>query len=173
MANEAVTRWTAILTNLAVVVGLAFVGLEFRDNARTAQAERIDSLVQGSATIQTLSIENADLSEILHRSYADPQSLSPVERDRAQHWMVLNYSNFMRVHRAYLSGLLPEDLYLIEKAGVGFAFSSDVGLAVIESFRASALGNEVWDIIAESAKQAQVYCLDTENICVDRYEAGI
>lgn len=66
MANEVIARWTTILTNMALVVGLA---------------------------------------KILLRAYADPQSLAPVERHRTRHWMVLNYQKFMRVHRAYQSGI--------------------------------------------------------------------
>lgn len=87
--------------------------------------------------------------------------------------MVVNYLNFRRIHRAHQSEILPDDIYETEKAGIGFAFSSDIGLDVIESFTSSSvLGNEAWDIIRASAEQARMYCLDRGNICLERYRTA-
>ncbi len=49
MNSDLLTRWTAIITNIALVIGLAFVGLEFRNNTRAIEAERIDSFIEGVA----------------------------------------------------------------------------------------------------------------------------
>lgn len=76
MNSDLLTKWTAIITNIAVVIGLAFVGLEFRNNARAVEAERIDSFIQGSHDITALTIENGDLAEILYQAHASPSSLS-------------------------------------------------------------------------------------------------
>jgi hypothetical protein len=40
MSDGLLTRWTGISTNIAVVVGLLFVGLEFRHNTRAIEADR-------------------------------------------------------------------------------------------------------------------------------------
>ena len=167
-------RQVLLYSTLSVVlVGLVFVGLGFRNNTRSIKAERIDSYVQGTAEITMSLLENETLTDIIYQAYADPESLSGADLDSAQHWMMLSYMNFMRVHRAHQSGLIPEDLYELERRGVGFAFSSDVGRGVIEIFRASDLASEVWDIIDQSSKQAQAYCLNSENRCVSRYSAGL
>lgn len=171
MNSDLLTRWTAIITNIAVFIGLAFVGLEFRNNTRAVESERIDSLTEGSAEIQRSTIGDAELTEILLRSFSESESLTKVERDRAQHWMVGNYVNFRRIHRAYQAGLLPDDLYEVERAGVGFAFASDMGSEVIDIFRGSqSLENDTWSVIDESAKRARVYCDNPENVCLDRYK---
>lgn len=172
MIDDRITKWTAIITNIAVVLGLVFVGLEFRNSTRSAESERIDSLTQGSIDINKIYLEDAQFSDIILRSYTDPESLTPTDRDRLQHLIVISYLHFRRIHRANEAGLLPDDVYEIEKSGIGFAFSSSVGQEVIESFHASsALRGEVWGIIQESAEQARRYCADNKNPCLDRYES--
>ena len=171
MNSDLLTRWTAIITNIAVVIGLAFVGLEFRNNTRAVESERIDSLTEGGTEIGQIAIGDAELTEILLRSYEEPESLSKIERDRVQHWMVANYANFRRIRRAHQSGLLPDDVYEVERAAIGFAFSSDIGLEVIDVFRGSqVLENDSWEVISQSAEQARAYCGDPKNACLDRYK---
>ena len=172
MNSDLLSKWTAIITNIAVVIGLAFVGLEFRNNTKALEAERIDSFVQGISDINSLTLENGGLTEILYQAYADPESLAGSDLDRAQHWMLTNYNNFMRVHLAHQSGMLSDDIYEVQKAGIGFAFSSDIGLRVIEIMRPSGLGENLWDVVKESAVQARTYCLDSKNACITRYEAA-
>jgi hypothetical protein len=134
------------------------------------EADRIESFTQGSSEIQRIAIEDAELTKVLLQVNAEPDSLTKTDRDRAQHWMVMNYLNFRRIHRAYQSGLLPVDIYETERAGVGFSFSSEIGSKVIEAFSSSnVLDNEVWEIVRKSANQAQAYCLDSQNVCLDRY----
>ena len=171
MNTDLLTKWTAIVTNLAVVIGLIFVGLEFRHNTRAVEAERIDGLVQGSAAVESLTVENADLAEIIYRTAANPKSLSGSDLDRAQHWLMMHYGQFQRTTLAHQAGLIPDDIYELQKVGVGFIFSSDIGLEVIALMRASKLADTTWEALSESAENARAYCLDPKNICVARYEA--
>lgn len=165
-------NWTAIITNVAVVVGLVSVGLEFRDNARALEAERIDSFVQAIGDLNSAMIDNEELSEILYQAYADPDSLTDSSLDRAQHWMLTNYNNFQRVHLAHQSDMLPDAIYDAQKAGIGFAFSSDIGLGLIDIMERSGMGEDLWGIVKDSAEQARAYCLNPNNSCVPRYEAA-
>jgi hypothetical protein len=172
MNSDLLTRWTAIITNIAIVIGLVFVGLEFRNNAKSIEAERIDSFIQGVSDIITTTAESADLAEILYQAYADPDSLTGPRLDRAQNMMMLQHNNFRRVYIQHQAGLLPDEMYEYERRAVGFSFSSDIGLNLVALFQASTVGGEVWDIIGESAKQAKAYCLNPQNACVARYEAA-
>lgn len=171
MINDRITKWTTIITNIAVVLGLIFVGLEFRNSTRATESERIDSLTQGSIDINKVYLEDAQFSDIILRSYTDPESLTPTDRDRLQHLIVINYLHFRRIHRAHQSGLLPDDVYEVEKSGIGFAFSSAIGQEVIHSFGSNdTLKENVWTIIRESSEQARAYCADQQNVCLDRYK---
>jgi hypothetical protein len=172
MNSDLIARWTAIITNIAVVVGLAFVGLEFRNNSRSIEAERIDSFTQGVADIQSMWLGSNDLSEIIYQAYADPGSLSGSDLDRLQHLMFLYHSNFKRMHLAHQSGLISDEMYANEKNAIGFVFSSDVGRNTIDLMRESNLTDESWNIISKSAEDARAYCLNSNNKCAARYEAA-
>jgi hypothetical protein len=134
MNSDLITRWTAIITNFAVVAGLVFVGLEFRNNTRAIEAEGVDSFIQGVTDHTTTLVANADLSKLMFRSYADPDSLTGAELDRIQNLLVLNHNNFRRVYLQHQSGLVSDDMYEYEKRAVGFAFSSDAGLDFTASY---------------------------------------
>ena len=170
MNSELITKWTAIFTNLAVVLGLIFVALEFRSNTRAIEADRIDSFIGGAAESDSIIIENADFAEIIVKSYANPESLTDGEVVRLEHFMLTHADNFKRVLHAYKAGLLPKATYETQRAGVGFIFVSDPGLKLIKIFRASNLDDEAWEILSESATEARSYCREPQNTCLDRYD---
>ena len=172
MNSDLLTKWTAIVTNIAVVIGLVLVGLEFRNNTRAFEAERMDSLVQGLSDANNVFIDNGDFAEILYQVYENPESVTGSSLDRVQHLMIAHYSNFQRVHLAHEAGLLPDDVYEIQKVGIGFGFSSDIGIDLIDIMRVSAMGESLWDVVRVSAEQARDYCLDPQNRCVARYAAA-
>jgi hypothetical protein len=171
MNSDLLTRWTAIITNIAIVIGLVFVGLEFRNTTRAVEADRIDSFVTGAAEVDSLVIENEDLAELIYRAYTDPALLTGTELDRIQGWMLMHYGNFQRQFLAHHAGLLPDDIYEQQKAGIGFIFSSETGLELIDIFRPTAMNNQTWEVISASAKEARTYCQNPTNKCMARYKA--
>jgi hypothetical protein len=172
MNSDLLTKWTAIITNVAVVIGLVFVGLEFRNTTRAVEADRIDSFITGAAEVDALFIENNDLAELIFKAHKDPTLLRDTEMDRIQSWMLMHYGNFQRQLLAHQAGLLPDDIYEQQKSGIGFVFSSEVGLELIDMFRATAMDNQTWEVIGESAKEARKYCQNTANKCMARYKAA-
>ena len=172
MDSEILTRWTAIITNLAVLVGLVFVGLEFRNSTRAFEAERIDSLVQGMADVNSFAVSDEEFAELFYKAYEDPKSLSGSSLDRVQHTLLSSYNHFQSVYLAHEAGLVSDEIYEIQRVGVGFAFSSDVALDLIEIMRVSGMGESLWDVVKLSAEQAKAYCSNTQNRCVARYEAA-
>ena len=173
MNSDILTKWTTIFTNSALVLGLVFVGLEFRSTTKATAAERVDNYVQSIVDINLAVIEDKELTDIIYRSHEAPDSLSPTELDRAQHYLMIQYNNFMRIHSAYEEGLIPDHLYETQKWGIGFAFASTVGVRTIEIMQASSLDDSVWGAIDEAAKKAQAYCIDSENGCLARYQAAV
>ena len=171
MNSDLLTKWTAIITNIAVVSGLAFVGLEFRNTTRAVEAERIDSFIVGGTDIESLVVENEDFAELVFKSHVDPESITGSDLDRIQSWMLMHYDNFRRLMLAHRADLLPDGIYEQQSGGVGFVFSSDIGLELIDIFRASAMDDKVWEAISVSANEARTYCLNSTNKCMARYEA--
>ena len=171
MSNDLLTRWTAIITNAAIVVGLVFVGLEFRSTTKAVEAERIDSFIAGNAEINSLLLQNEDLSELIYKAHANPDSLTVIDLDKVQNWLLMNYDSFRRQTLAHQAGLFPDEVYEQQKEGIGFVFISDAGFELIDLFLASGLNDTTWKAINESAKVAREYCLDSGNRCMARYEA--
>ena len=83
----------------------------------------------------------------------------------------MNYDSFRRQTLAHQAGLLPDDLYEQQKAGIGYVFVSDAGFELIDLFRASAMDDKTWEAISASAKEARAYCLNSTNKCMAKYEA--
>ena len=171
MNSDLLTRWTAIITNIAVVIGLAFVGLEFRNNSRSIEAERVDNITQAIIASNTLLLQTEGLSDLLFEAYASPEELTPVDRDKLTSYMYVSYSQFLQVHQAYLAGLVSEEQWQFQKAAIGFAFSSEPGIAYIDIMRASAMSSATMDVVRQSALDAREYCKNPDNVCTDRYEA--
>ena len=145
--------------------------MEFRNTTRAVEADRVDSFITGAAEVDALVIENEDLAELIFRAHRDPALLTGTELDRIQSWMLIHYGNFQRQFLSHHAGLLPDDIYEQQKAGIGFVFSSEAGLELIDMFRATAMDNQTWEVIGESAKEARTYCQNPTNKCMARYEA--
>lgn len=172
MVSEQLARWMNNITNIAVLLGLLFVGLEFRNNTRALEAERIDSLTQGMSNVNSIILADAEFAELFYQAYKNPEAIRGSSLDRVQHLMVQSYNHFQSVHLAHEAGLLSDEIYEIQRVGVGFAFSSEVGLELIDIMRASSMGESLWDVVRVSAEQARAYCNNPQNRCVARYEAN-
>ena len=172
MNSDLLTRWTAIFTNIAVVIGLMFVGLEFNANTKAVEAERLADYVGGTIDVTLLIAQDADLSNILYRAYSSPSSLTPEELDRFQNFLFVYHSSFKQSIHDYRAGFLQDEEWQVMKTGIGFAFSSDLGMEMIDIMQASSLNDNSWAHIAESAEQARSFCQNPENRCLGRFEAA-
>jgi hypothetical protein len=170
MNNDLLARWTAITTNIAVVIGLVFVGLEFQNNSRLIEAERIEGYSNRVAEIQALWVGKDNLADILYKSHAKPDELSVSDLNRLQHLLYLYQNNFTRIYQAHQAGLVPDDVYATEKSSIGFTFSSDIGLDLIELMQQSELGELSWSEVKDSAIKARAYCLNPKHKCAAMYE---
>jgi hypothetical protein len=171
MNSDSWTKWTAIVTNLAVVVGLVFVGLEFRSNTRAVEAESVNITIQGSVDLEALLIENPDFASLLYESHVNPSSLAGHDLDLVQSYLALQADNFRRILLSHEAGLVSDYLYEHRKAAIGFSFASDTGREVLDIFGASAMNDKTWEVIRASAVEARSYCLNPKNKCTARYEA--
>jgi hypothetical protein len=172
MNSDLLTRWTAIITNIAIVIGLAFVGLEFNANTKAVMAERLAGHEQSVIDITMEIAQDPGLSDILYRAYSSPSSLSPVELDRYQNFLFVYHASFEQTVHDYEAGFLSKEKWETIKTGVGFAFSSDLGLEMLDIMQASTLNDASWAYISESAEQARKFCQNPKNRCLGRFEAS-
>jgi hypothetical protein len=160
------------ITNIAVVIGLVFIGLEFRNATKAIEADRLDNITQAIIAGNALLLQTEGLSEILFKSYATPEELTPIEHDKMVSYLYVNYIQFRQVHQTYLADLFPEDQWQTQKSTIGFAFSSDIGIAYIDILRTSEMRSDTLDLVYQSAVNAREYCKNPDNVCTGRYEAA-
>ena len=170
MDRDLLARWTATITNIAIVIGLLFVGLEFRNTTKAIEADRVDSITQSIIDGNALLLQTEGLPEILYKSYASPGELTPIDQDKLVSYMYVTYTQFRQVHQTYLAGLFPEDQWQSQKATIGFGFSSDFAIAYIEILRASEMDSDTLDVVYQSAVNAREYCKAPQNTCTGRFE---
>jgi len=120
MNSELLAKWTSTITNMAVVIGLVFVGLEFRNTTKAIEADRVDSITQAIIGNNTLLLQTDGLSELLFDAYARPEELTPEGLDKLQSYWYVTYSQFAQVHQAYRAGLISEEQWQFQKAAAGY-----------------------------------------------------
>ena len=167
MGSDRISKWTATLTNIAVVIGLIFVGLEFRANTRAIESESPDSFMSGWNDAYAALLQSDKGSEIYYRGYAAPDSLNPQEESVFMLYLALASGNFERIYRARELGLVPDETWESHKAGLGFVFLSEIGREHVRIMADSSLNNPMWRIIDQSTNDALAYCLNGNNSCVE------
>ena len=114
MSTRKLTTWVAIaeiISAVAVVLSLIYVGLEIRRTTLESDADIQAELLTYTHQRRILVIESPDLSGILTRGYADVSSLTPEELRRFQLYVELHFVAWERAHMARQGGVFSEELY--------------------------------------------------------------
>lgn len=121
MTEPLITRWIAIGANLAVLLGLVFVGLEVRNSRAAAEAAAADGIADGFLQLNLISITDSAAARIWDQGLREPSTLSDTEAIQFAMHMRALYNQYTRVHRLYGAGLLDEadwSLYAREAAWI-------------------------------------------------------
>jgi hypothetical protein len=170
MNSEQLSKWTAIITNIAVVIGLIFVGLEFRNNTNTLEIERLDNYTEGMRNNSLMLAKNGELARIFIMVNSDPEALSADEIFRYEQYLLGITSHIERLSQYRQRELLSESLWEREISGAGFMFSNDVGLRLLRIMDKSDINTPVWKILESSARRAKEYCIDINNECLAPFQ---
>ncbi len=97
-----------IISAAAVLLGLIFVGLELRQNTAAVSAQAIFELNDSSNNAFRDVAQNPQLSELISRGYADPQSLDENELDRFNYWLRSAFNSHESAWLYFKKGLIEE-----------------------------------------------------------------
>ncbi|MFK8016441.1 MAG: hypothetical protein AB8G17_13495 [Gammaproteobacteria bacterium] len=114
MNERRLKDWVAIaeiVSAIAVVLSLIYVGLEVRRSTLESEADIQAELLSYTLQRRYLVIESSDLSSLLARGYADPGALSPDETLRFQNYIELFYVAWERAFNANVAGVFSEDIF--------------------------------------------------------------
>ena len=76
----------------AVLLGLIFVGLELKQNTAAMSAQAVFQLNASSNDNHLAMAQDSELSELVHKGFEDPESLSDIERRMFVSWMRLRFN---------------------------------------------------------------------------------
>ncbi|MGI9263317.1 MAG: hypothetical protein ACR2QU_00215 [Gammaproteobacteria bacterium] len=114
MTERKLNTWVAIaevISAVAVVISLIYVGLEIRRSTLESDADIQAELLTYTVQRRYLLIESSDLSSLLAKGYADPSQLSPDEILRFQSYIELFYVAWERAYMSKDAGVFSEELF--------------------------------------------------------------
>lgn len=114
MIERKLNAWVAIaeiISAVAVVISLIYVGFEIRSSTRESEADIQAELLTYTARRRYLVVQSSDLSSLLARGYADPTQLSPDEMLRFQSYIELLYVAWERAYMTRAAGVLSDELF--------------------------------------------------------------
>jgi hypothetical protein len=114
MTKVSLKNWAAIaeiLSAIAVVLSLLYVGLEIRRTTMESDADIQAELLSYTYQRRYLLIDNGDLSELLAKGYADPETLTAGELLRFQSYIELHFVAWERAFGAHQDGIFSKHLF--------------------------------------------------------------
>jgi len=98
----------AILANIGVIAGIAFLAVEIRQNTRIVQAQTRAQIASESADHLMRRAENGELAEIATRA-ENGDELSQAEEQRLFNLFQSRFRRWENIHFQYRSGLYSEE----------------------------------------------------------------
>ena len=114
MTEHKLNSWVAIaevISAVAVVISLIYVGLEIRRTTLESDADIQAELLSYTVQRRYLVIESSDLSSLLAKGYADPSQLSPDELLRFQNYIELFFVAWERAFMSNDGGVFSEEIF--------------------------------------------------------------
>ena len=114
MKSERLATWTQaaeILSSVAIVVSLIYVGLEIAQNTKEVRASNRQSTAGRVLDFALTVATNSDLALMLSNTYPiDLASLPPDKRSQLTNYMVAFFINAEEAYHQYTEGLLDEEI---------------------------------------------------------------
>lgn len=103
-----VTAWVGIAANIAVLLGLIFVGLEVRNSRASARAQAADGVAEGFVELNLAIITDTMVARVWEQGTRAPETLTAGEQFQFFMHIRALFNQYIRIHRLYEAGLLSE-----------------------------------------------------------------
>lgn len=114
MSGPKLNSWVEIaeiVSAIAVVISLIYVGMEIRRSTLESDADIQSELLSYTIQRRYLLLENEDLSTLLIKGYESPSQLSKAEKLRFQSYVEILYVAWERAFMSKRSGVFSEELF--------------------------------------------------------------
>ena len=133
MDSEKLKSWFGIITNIGVLIGLVFLGIEINQSTRATEAAASDSVVDGFNALNMSVISDPQVARSFIVGLHSPDALSDVEAVQFAMWMRSFVNHHMRLQRLARSGLFDEAERLPDVQQLAGMLSTPGGSLFLES----------------------------------------
>lgn len=103
----------AVLANIGVIAGIAFLALEVRNSRIATIAQTQDSIADGFITLNMATISNPEIGATFRKGLYEPEELTELEAIRFSMHMRAMFNQFRRIHQLYKAGLIDESSWAL------------------------------------------------------------
>ena len=100
-----------VIGAIAVVVSLVYVGYQVKQNTSAIRTQVHESVVGHVLEAEGALLHNADLAEVIVKSNSAPESLTPVERLRAETYYTHEFVNWESAYLHHKQGFVADAVW--------------------------------------------------------------
>ncbi len=108
MESDRVNRWLMFASNVGVLIGLVFVGVEVRNSGNAVTAQVATAISEGYNDFNYLVATDPDVARLLYLGVGAPDKLTDSESFRASFLIRGIFNHYFQVHKLYRAGILTE-----------------------------------------------------------------
>ncbi len=111
MDLDAVSKIAEIVSSVAVVVSLIYVGLQVRQNTRALRASTYSAVVGNSIAILNSMSETPEFTEFFVRVQSDPDAATPAELMRFHMSLLSGFRHWDNLYYQFRNGMLDRAMW--------------------------------------------------------------
>lgn len=108
MKTDELIKWLTIGANVAILVGLAFVIFELRQNNDALELQSQDAIADGFMQLNLASISDSSVARLWVLGLNEPDSLNDVEAIQFSFYLRGVFNQLFRIHSSYIKGTISE-----------------------------------------------------------------
>ncbi len=154
MNSDRINRYLTVGANIAILVGLIFVGLEVRNSSVAVSAQTSANINEGFNSLNMLLATDPSLARINFIGESEPNRLSDLEAIRFSN-VIRSYTNqFIQINRLQQSGLLSEPEWKIYAREAAQMLSTEGGKLFVQG---NAIGQDLLTKVQSYSGEATAY----------------
>ena len=124
MESDRVNRWLMFASNIGVLIGLIFVGVEVRNSGNAVTAQAATAISEGYNHFNYLVATDPDVARLLYLGAGAPDKLTDSESFRANFLFRGLFNHYFQVHKLYTAGILTESEWALYASEINMAMRS-------------------------------------------------
>ena len=135
MGSEKINSWFGIITNVGVLVGLVFLGIEIRHASDMGQAQMADAGVAGHNALNLAIVSDPQVARMFIVGLYEPEKLSDTEAVQFASYLRAAVNQHLRLRRMHQLGFDSAENQVHERRQIAQILSTPGGKLFLHSNR--------------------------------------